>query len=100
MNKNKINIINLENVNNQLEVKLMELLNAVENAILLYRRKHPMIKSAYWWFAEQLGYKSKNFLYGIFTKREHHKLTIDAVQKIYEITKDEQLKEVWLRFLQ
>ncbi len=99
MNNKKINIINLENSNNQPEERLMELLNSVESAMLFYGRQHPMIGNPYWWFAEQLGYKSKNFLYGIFKKREHHKLTIDAVSKVYQITKDEQLKQVWLRFL-
>lgn len=77
----------------------MELLNAVETAILFYGRQHQMIGNPYWWFSGQLGYKSKNFLYGIFQKREHHKLTTDAVSKVYQITKDEQLKQVWLRFL-
>ena len=99
MNNKKINIISLENSNSQPEERLMELLNAVETAILFYGRQHQMIGNPYWWFSGQLGYKSKNFLYGIFQKREHHKLTTDAVSKVYQITKDEQLKQVWLRFL-
>jgi hypothetical protein len=77
----------------------MELLLATESAILNFKRQHPMIKNAYWYFAEQLGYKSKNYLYEIFEQRLHYKLSVQDVKKIYELTNDEALKHSWQQYL-
>ena len=99
MNKQQSNIIHLETEREE-GVKYMELLLAAETAILNYARKHGnLIKNPYWFFSEKLGYKSKNFLYGIFQNRENHKLTIEALRKIYEITQDAQLKNTWQNYL-
>lgn len=76
----------------------MELLNAFENALLFYGRKHP-IGNPYQYFADKLGYKARNYFYFIFQKRQHYRLTVDDVKRVYEITKDEQLKTTWNNYL-
>ncbi len=91
MSNKKARITAQESSNNQIKEGEMITLNAVESAILLYGREHPMIGNPYHYFSEQVGYKSKNTLYFIFQKRENYKLTLDTIKKVYSITKDGQI---------
>jgi len=77
----------------------MQLLLQLEKTMLDYGKSHPMIKNEYWWFAEQCGYKAKNYYYHLFKKRLHYKLSVLDIKKVYEITKDEQLKTTWNNYL-
>lgn len=96
---NKKKVLNDSQSTNKIGEGIVELLNAVESAMLFYARQHPMVGNAYWWFAEQLGYKGKNYFYFVFKRREHYKLTTEDVKQVYEITKDEMLKQIWGRYL-
>ena len=86
-----------ESENNLIKEGDMITLNAVESAILLYGRQHPMIGNPYQYFSQVCGYKSKNTLYFIFQKRENYKLTLDTIKKIHSITKDNQIVEALLK---
>jgi hypothetical protein len=84
-----------ESANNPLTTGvIMIVLNAVESAILSYKRRHPMIGNEYHWFAEQCGYKAKNYFYHLFEQRLNYELKWKDIEKVYEITKDEHLKSV------
>lgn len=70
------------------EIK-MRVLNAIESSILQYGRKHrDFIDNPYWFFAEELGYKSKNYIYFWFKERDNKKVGLEDLKKICEITKD------------
>lgn len=83
-----------ESTNNQ--ERGLELLNAIENAILDYGRKHrDVISNPYHWFADKLGYKAKNQIYFWFQKREHSLIKVEELLMIMKITKDQSLLEVF-----
>jgi hypothetical protein len=70
----------------------MELLNALETAILRFGRVHrETVKNPYWFFAEKLGFKSKNYFYQIFQERDETKLQYKHLLEIVRITKDKDL---------
>lgn len=74
------------------ESKIMELLNALENAILRYGRRHrEVVQNPYWYFAERLGFKSKNHLYQIFQEREETKVQYKHLLEVLTITRDKTL---------
>jgi len=65
----------------------IRVLNAVEDIILEYGREHKNhIGNPYWYFADRLGYKSKNYLYRLIANRDSSKIGLIDVQKIIEIT--------------
>ena len=69
-------------------------LNAAENAVLQYGREHSeFIKNVYQHFSEKLGYKSPNYLYMLFSKRNGAKMGYDDLMLILEKTANFQLAE-------
>jgi hypothetical protein len=73
----------------------IRVLNAVENTILEYgKRNSRHVGNVYHYFAEKLGYKSKNYLYRWFKERDSSKIGLMDVKKIIEITGDTSLADV------
>ena len=67
----------------------MRVLNALENAILEYGMKHEnFIRNPYQYFAERLGYKSKNYCYRWFKSRNNTEIKLVDLKGICKITGD------------
>jgi len=67
----------------------MKVLNALENAILNYGRDHvDFVSNPYQYFAEKLGYKSKNYIYRWFQNRDNTKIGLVDLMLICKITGD------------
>jgi len=82
----------MDMLNNKNQESKLELLNAIENAILDYGRKHRgVITNPYRWFAERLGYKAKNQIYFWFQKRESSLIKVEELIEIIEITQDKSI---------
>jgi len=100
----KLQQLNIESnqkaiINQSIKGLSMELLNALENAILEFYHKNRYaieISNPYWWFAEKLGYKEKNYVYAWFKERDNSKVGIRDVKEIYKITKNQYLKEKYI----
>ena len=74
----------------------MRVLNALENAILKYGMEHSnFIKNPYQYFAERLGYKSKNYLYRWFKMRNNVEVRLIDLAFICKKTGDEKPLEYY-----
>jgi len=70
-------------------VNLIRCADALEKSILEYGAKHSdSIDNAYWWFSEKLEYKSKNYLYRLFRKKEKFRMPVCDIALICLTTKD------------
>lgn len=73
----------------------IKVLNSVEDAILKFGRDNDQfVRNAYQFFANKLGYKSKNYLYRWFQDRDPSKIGLCDIKKIIEITKNQNLADI------
>ena len=74
---------------NRTYLNMTQFANAVETSILDYALKRSdLMVNPYWWFGEKLGYKSKNYLYGLFRDKENFRMPIHDIVFICETTGD------------
>lgn len=83
-------VIQLEHIESDLKV-----LNAIEMAMLNYAKQNPgTILNPFQWFADALGYKSKNYCYRWFKERDAAKIGYKDIKKIIEITEDISIADI------
>ncbi|GAB1348313.1 hypothetical protein MASR1M107_05250 [Ignavibacteriales bacterium] len=70
----------------------LDLLNALESAILDYCHTNEK-GNAYWYFADALGFKSRNILYEWFKSETRIKIGYAELWVILRITQDKNLLE-------
>lgn len=72
----------------------VRILNAIEFAILSYARAQKVVGNPYQYFSEQLGYKSRNYIYRWFQDRGLVKIGLDDLKKIILITDSKELADI------
>lgn len=82
-------VIDLKHIESSIRI-----LNAIEFAILSYAKSQKVAGNPYQFFSNELGYKSKNYLYRWFQDRGMVKIGLDDMKKIILITNSKELADV------